>query len=293
MRQSDDMTPQINLTHLRFFCDTVIYGSISEAAKKNYISQSAVSQAISKLETIFGVQLIFQNRQKIQPTDEGKILLKQSQTIFRDIKNTFDLVNQNKEADAGCVKFATTKSLGMSLFASTYTSIKENLPDLEFSFRMGGLTLIRTAVKHEDVDFAIVVYDDVNFGQFEKYPLRKGKFNLYKSKKTPAEAIHNEIFVSDPECIYVPELKNFLEDRGLEPGKLTSLRGWDLVARFTELNLGVGFFPEHLLLGNRYPNIEIHPTEIPTYEYEICAIFNKGVKLSKAALSFLELFKTG
>ena len=50
------MNPAINLIHLKFFCDAVVYESITEAAKMNYISQSAVSQAITKLESIFGVR---------------------------------------------------------------------------------------------------------------------------------------------------------------------------------------------------------------------------------------------
>jgi LysR family transcriptional regulator, carnitine catabolism transcriptional activator len=48
------MNPLINLMHLKFFCDAVTFSSISEAAKRNYVTQSAVSQAIAKLEQILG-----------------------------------------------------------------------------------------------------------------------------------------------------------------------------------------------------------------------------------------------
>lgn len=285
------MHPMINLTHLKFFCDAVVYQSISEAAKMNYITQSAVSQAITKLETIFGVQLFFHNRQKLQLTDEGQIVFEQARAIFRAVQDTFQKVNQTKDQITGCVKFVTSKSLGMSFIASAYKSIKENFPLLDFKFRMGGKNLIRTALRQEDAEFAIVVYGD-NFDQFEKITLHKGLFRLYQSKDLPSDAIKEGVLVYE-DCFYAPELKTFLEDSGYQNPIQDMIPGWELTARFTELNIGVGFFPDYILSHNRYPNIVPHPLEIPSFEYEICAIHNKGVKLSRTAQLFLEQLTTG
>lgn len=285
------MQQTINLLHLRFFCDAVIYGSVTESAKNNFISQSAVSQAISKLESICGVKLVYFNKQKIQLTDEGKVLFEQAKIIFRDVKTTFELLNQTKENICGSLCFACTKSLGMSIFAPLYKTLKDNLPTIDFTFKMGGLNLIRNSVKHDHVNFAIVVYDEINFGQFEKYPLRKGQFRLYKAVDMPVEPVIRELFVSDIDCIYVPEIQDFLKEECGEEVKLTSLRGWDLTARFASLGLGVGFFPDHIVSHNRYPFLEVHPIKTPFFEYEICAIFNKGKKLTKMELAFLDCFK--
>ena len=283
------MNPVINLLHLKFFCDAVMYESISEAAKMNYISQSAVSQAITKLETIFGVQLMFHNRQKLQVTDEGKVVFEQARVIFRNVQDTFEKVNLTKEEITGTLKFVTTKSLGMSFIAPSYKLIRQNLPSLNFKFRMGGLNLIRTALKREEVEFAIVVYDH-NFDQFAKLPLKKGLLNLYHAKESSSDLIDQGVFVDDYDGMYVKELKDYLEERGYQQTLQDAIAGWELAARFTQLNIGVGFFPDYIVSNNRYPSIEIHPLEIPVFEYEICAIYNKGVKLSRTAQLFLEQF---
>jgi LysR family transcriptional regulator, carnitine catabolism transcriptional activator len=68
------------------------------------------------------------------------------------------------------------------------------------------------------------------------------------------------------------------------------LAGWEVVARFTEMNIGIGFFPDYITANNRYPTIKPHPREIPSFEYEICAIYNKGEKLSRAACAFIDQF---
>lgn len=287
------MNPSINLQHLKFFYDAVVYESISEAARMNYISQSAVSQAITKLETIFGVQLFFQNRQKLQVTEEGKIVFEQTQSIFKAVENTFQMVGHSQNLIKGNVRFVTTKSLGSSFIAPLYKTLKKNLPDIDFKFRMEGKNGIRNTLKREEVDFAIVVYDDQNFDQYEKIPLKKGVFQLYQSKNISPDIIHEGVFVYGFDCLHVPELKLFLEEKGIQNPIQDAIAGWDLVAHFVQLGIGVGFIPDYLISHANYPDAITHPLEIPTFEYEICAIHNKGAKLPRVALSFLEELRSG
>ncbi|MCB1114419.1 MAG: LysR family transcriptional regulator [Chlamydiia bacterium] len=283
------MNHNINLIHLKFFCDVVDYESISEAAKMNYISQSAVSQAIRKLETLFGAELLFQNRQKMQVTDEGKLVYDQANIIFRNVQNLFEKIEQTKDISSGSLHFVTTKSLGMSFLAPLYRSIKQNLPHLNLTFRMGGLNVIRTALRREEAEFAIVVVDH-NFDQFDKLLLKKGTLNLYQSVDADPKLIEKGIFIDSGLSLYGAEIKAHLEKLGHLNPIQQELASWDLTARFTDLNLGVGFFPDYILSKDRYPSIEQHPLEIPRFEYEICAIFNKGVKLSRTAQLFLKQF---
>ena len=285
-----DMISLLNLQHLKFFCDAVTFGSVSEAAKMNYITQSAVSQAVGKLEKQFGVSLIYHNRQKLYVTNEGKVLYEHAKEIFKSVQKTFEKVNETKEEISGKLRFVTTKSLGMSFLAPMYKRIQEELPLVDLKFKMGGLNLIRTKLKREEAEFAIVVYDH-NFTQFNKIPITKGRLNLYQEKGTPKNLIRQGVYVDEYEGMHVNELQEYfdaLEDSSIQVKSETS--GWELVARFTDLGIGVGFFPDYILKNNRYPKIKVHPQKIPTFEYEICAIYNKTTKLSRAAHAFIEKF---
>ena len=283
------MDPTINLTHLKFFCDAIVYESLSEAAKMNYISQSAISQAISKLESIFGVDLIFHNRQKLQMTPEGQIVFEQAKDVFKSVQNTFQKIHQSKKEVSGTLKFVTTNSLGMSFIAPMYKQFKQNIPHIDFKFRMGGLNLIRTALKREDVEFAIVVYDH-NFDQFEKHSLKEGHLKLYQSSISDPKLIREGIFIDEEEGLYIKELKSHLNKKGYQKSVQDAVAGWEVAARFVELGMGVGFFPDYIISNDRYPNIIPHPLKTPSFKYEICAIYNKGIKLSRTAQLFLKQF---
>ncbi len=102
------MNSFFNLYHLKFFCDAVTYKSISEAAKRNFVTQSAVSQAIGKLETLFGASLIYHNRQKLYVTEEGNVVYDHAKDVFTSLQNTFSKVNETKDVTACTVKFMTT-----------------------------------------------------------------------------------------------------------------------------------------------------------------------------------------
>jgi DNA-binding transcriptional LysR family regulator len=281
----------INLAHLKFFCDAVTYQSISDAAKKNFISQPAVSHAIKRLENIFGLPLLVHNKQKVVPTEQGMIVFNQATEIFKSVKNTFVKIDETRDVLAGNVHFATTKSLGMSFFPGTYRKMRENLPFVNAAIKMGGVNVIRTALRREEVDFAIVVYDH-HFSQFAKHPIKKGRFNLYYADNAPRDLIDQGVFVDNDLGSFVPQLAQFLSEQHASC-KINSLSGWELVANFANLGIGVGFFPDYLASATRFPLLTLHPTELPPFEYEIAAIYNKANQLSKAARAFIDQFTLG
>lgn len=276
------MYPLINLIHLKFFCDAVQFNSVSEAAKKNYVTQSAVSQAISKLEQILGAELTVHSKQRFQITEEGQLLFEHSRHIFKAVHETCEQIRQKKEI-AGFLNFACTNSLGMSFMASAHKHMQEKYPAVQLNMKLGNLSVIRQALRQNDVEFAIVVYDG-SFANYAKIPLRKGAFGLYQHEG--ASMAENAILVDAWEGMYVQEMMGHLKRADIK----AALGGWEVVARFAERGMGSAFIPDYLLAHNRYPMLK-HCTELPHFEYEIAAIYNKGDKLSRGAQRFLELFR--
>lgn len=282
------MNSQINLLHLKFLCDAVTYNSISEAAKINFVTQSAVSQGIRKLETVLGTQILIHSRKKFQLTDEGKIVFEQARNVFKSIQNIYDGISQSKESITGVLKFVTTKSLGMSFLPSCYRKMKINLPEVSMSVKLGGLNYIRNLIKQGHVEFGIVLYDQ-DFSQFAKQSLMWGKFNLYQCVDAQQSRIENGILVNYYEGTYVKELSEYLQQYSTLRIQ-TELSGWEVIARFTELNMGIGFFPDYIMANQRYANLKVYPLDLPPFDYEICVIYNKGEKLSRAACAFIDHF---
>ena len=283
------MNPQINLLHLKYFCDAVINQSISEAAKINLVTQSAVSQAIYKLEICLRAKILIHNRQKFQITEEGHILFQQARNVFKAVQEIHDKIANVKSEVRGAVKFVCTNSLAMSFIVPIFKKMQDLYPLVELDMKVGNQNFIRNSLKQKDCEFALVVYDK-SYSQFSRVLIRKGFFHLYTHAEAPHDLTKEGVFIDFQEGMFIPELKahyNRVSGQNLKIN--AALAGWEIVARCLEKNSGVGFLPDYILAYDRYPHLTALPFDFPDFPYEICAIFNKGEQLSRSAKAFIDL----
>ena len=71
-----------NLSQYKIFYEVAKAGNISKAAKELYISQPAISKAISKLEDSLGLPLFTRSSRGVQLTPEGEILFTHAREAF-------------------------------------------------------------------------------------------------------------------------------------------------------------------------------------------------------------------
>ncbi|WP_418026896.1 LysR family transcriptional regulator [Paenibacillus sp. JJ1722] len=58
----------MNLKRIKYFIDLVECRNFTETAKKNFVSQTTISQQIASLENEFNIQLIDRKQIPIEPT---------------------------------------------------------------------------------------------------------------------------------------------------------------------------------------------------------------------------------
>ena len=75
----------VDLNSLKVFYEACLAKSFTKASQKLYISQSAVSIQIKKLEQSMDVQLIERNSKSFKLTIEGQNLFKMAQDIFERV----------------------------------------------------------------------------------------------------------------------------------------------------------------------------------------------------------------
>jgi DNA-binding transcriptional LysR family regulator len=72
----------MEIRELRVIVAVAEEGSLSAAARRLQISQSAMSQTVSTLERQLGVELLVRSSAGVRPTDAGRVLLSEAQTIL-------------------------------------------------------------------------------------------------------------------------------------------------------------------------------------------------------------------
>lgn len=272
-----------NLTFLRYFLSAAQSKSISKAAKENYVSQSAISQAIGKLEVALSKQLITHEQNRFQLTQDGLLLLEKCKEIFVIVSEIEDCFNETAGLYKGKLSFACTHSFALSLLPPHLGKLSQIAEAVEPVLRFGHTGTIVELVKKGDVDFGIVL-DNEDFSAFHTKEIYRGEYRLYRAKNFSEQALSR--FILSEERKEVSLLRQYLNDKGIEMSSCMEVSSWEVIASLTEQGLGIGFLPDYIV-GKR----AIIPDScvIPRIPYRILAIFPKNRGLSRNAQMFIDL----
>lgn len=270
----------INLFHLKCFCDTALMGSLSEAARRNFVSQPAVSKAIKNLENVLGVSLCHHKKQQFKLTAEGEIVLAKSKDIFSSIKRLQDALSQCPKQPKMPLHFVATQSIALSVFPELIPSFREAHPQIELHFLLGGLSQIKNWLRQGIFEFALVMDSD-DVSEYQKIPIYTGSFGVYKHKDETRS-------IESIGC-YVEHQKGFkvAQYQGIQSVPIMELNSWELIARTLESRGGYGLIPD--IVVKRYPGLM--PAMPETLPYTICAILPKGEELSLSAQVLIQLLR--
>lgn len=149
----------LNLRHLRAFREVARHQSVSVAATRIHLSQPAVTQAISKLETHLGTQLFTRQGSGMFLSEPGKLYLHRVERALSLIENgaRMALRTRRKGSAKGFANFdlfVTTAQLRSLLavaeagnFSLAARSIKISQPSLHRTARdlerLAGITLFK------------------------------------------------------------------------------------------------------------------------------------------------------
>lgn len=276
----------LNLAYLQYFYDAVIHQSISAAARENFVSQSAISQGISKLEIALQTKLTTHQKQKFRLTEEGKIVFKEAKNLFSVVAGLKDKLSALKGEISGEIKFACTNSLAQFYLPPAYLNMRQNYPKVSLKLHRGSLNFIHESLRNEKVSFALVL-DSPEIEGYDREPISQGYFRLYKNKGLKK---NSGILVDHFENYEVVELRERHKERyGKDLDILDTLSGWALVLTFVQLKHGTGYLPE--FIASEKKDLKEVKLDIKPIQYSICMIKLKGSPMTRAESAFLDILR--
>lgn len=146
------MLPDFNRLKIFYF----IYAtkSVATAAKELHITQSAVSQHLSKLESELEVSLFTRMHKKLIPTIAGDRLFKITQPFIKDLKIGLENIKQEQASPRGLLKIGAPIELGKAFFPGVFSSFRNHYPEVSFRLRLGDTESLLPLVKEGQLDFA-------------------------------------------------------------------------------------------------------------------------------------------
>jgi len=91
----------MELRHLRYFHAVAELGSMSAAARRLYVSQSAISEQIRDLEHELGCQLLDRSGRKLSLTPQGQVFLEEARRTLEAAQRAIDLTRRAVHGEVG------------------------------------------------------------------------------------------------------------------------------------------------------------------------------------------------
>lgn len=254
-----------HLSQYRVFYAVAKSGNISHAAKELFISQPAISKAISKLEESLGTTLFKRSSRGVTLTDEGQVLYRHVSSAFSALDRGENELKRMKNFNIGQLRFGVSNTLCkyvllpyLKEFIQTYPHIRILISSQDTVHSIRDLDqhkvdigLITEPKNKKELKFCPVMQIHDTFvctpAYLENLRLREGAdVNVFETAT---------IMLLNRNNMTRMHIDSYLAEHSIEPRQLLETNTMNLLIAFSETGLGVGcvvreFVREALDAGN-------------------------------------------
>ena len=135
-------------------------GSISRAAERLFLTQSALNQQLLKLEKEIGMQLFERRKHSMVPTEAGQIYLEGARQILQIKENTYKKLNDLHQEGHGTISIAYTPERGADMFSDLFPVFHMLYPEIRFHTKELRNKRMEQALANKEVDLACMTFTE-------------------------------------------------------------------------------------------------------------------------------------
>lgn len=163
------MLPDLN--RLRTFFHVRHEGSVSKAAAALHVTQSAVSQALGKLEHEIGTQLFVRRHRKLVPTPAGETLYALVKPFLASLDEGLEQLKRAKHEVAGLLRVGAPVEFGSRRLPAAFAAFRREHPGVSFELTLGHPTRLLPLLDRGSLDMA---FADIFTARHEGAPGQAG-----------------------------------------------------------------------------------------------------------------------
>lgn len=237
----------MNFRKLKIFYETAIELNMTKVAKKLYISQPSISQAIHEIEEELDVILFDRIGKKLFLTEEGNIYLSYARRILNLYEEGLKTISDMSKNEKGRIKIGASTTIGIYILPDIIKEFLQNYESIEVSLSVNNSEEIEKMVLENQVDFAFIegrafsdeiikedMWEDELIFISSAYHKWNKKKELQKQDIAHEKLIMREIGSGTREVV-----EGFLENNNIDYSIFMELGNTEAIKKSVEANLGV------------------------------------------------------
>ena len=145
----------INLNLYKIFYEVALSESISDASKKLFITQSAVSKSLKKLEEDLNTKLFYRNSKGVKITDKGEELLFYVKEAFNNLITAERTMIESETLNKGKISIGVPSQIGSFFIFKNITNFHKKYPNIEITIISKTTKQLLKLLESHEIDFII------------------------------------------------------------------------------------------------------------------------------------------
>ncbi|MDS0525959.1 LysR family transcriptional regulator [Clostridium sp. SHJSY1] len=271
----------MNIEKIKYYIDLVECRNFTETARKNYVSQTTISQQIASLEREFEIELIDRKQIPIEPTKAGWLFYEEAIVLWKQYNHMKSkMINfQNNSTQILSIEYVTVTDINSLL--KIIPSFKENYKNIKLELNRVLLKDVSEFLQKGIYDVAIAFDSELTEkNNIHTYTLYEGQYCAVVNNKHPL--FHNK-FISKNELYKYPlvmlnptvlgssyylMIKNALED-GFTPKIIQTVDDVETELFYIITENLIGFFPDNYDVSYLKDSVRLIPIEKSHHTFKI------------------------
>ena len=283
--------------------------SITRAAEKLFVTQSALNQQLLRLEKELGAPLFHRSKVDMRPTEIGQVYLDNAREILRIKQRTYNLINDMTDAKKGRLSIGFTPGRGSEMFTHVYPSFHQAYPNVIVEPHELSVHRQQQMISQGNLDIGFQTLSErqrtdseyIKLGEEEIFLLVPSihpaaeQLAATQTASAPFPIANLTLFQYEPFVLMYKEstiraiTDEIFRKSGFTPNVLFETASNNTVLSMIKANLCCGVVPEYYV--RRLPK-GISCFAFPTHpSWDIAANYRKNGYLSEAAKYFIELVR--
>jgi len=282
------------LRSLRILCDLVVTQSFTETGRRNYLTQSAVSQHLKTLESKFGRRLVERGRGQIRLTSAGETALEAAKDNLARYEQMERALKQPPGKIAGKLRVGSIYTVGLYELPGYTSAFLEQYP---------GVDLLLSYLKDSEV-YEALLDDRIELGivdspkpraQMTITPFKKERIVLITSIRHPwatrrrvsITQLHDQPFIVPQAEFPIDEI---LRKTAVRVKVVHAFDNIEITKRAVEIGLGMALVPLVTVANEaRAGRLKVLELTEGTFERPVGILTRKRAELSLPARKLIEL----
>ena len=275
--------------------------NITKTAEKLFVSQSAVTQSLKKLEEQLGGTLFVRNKKGVELTDAGEKLYNYIESSINVLNNAENMFSQYTDSDSGTIRICGGSAICNIFFAELVSKVSEKYPNIRLTLRDSKTKEAKEKLLKDEID--MIILEEINereedgieiipimdfefcFFTTPEYLEKIGGFNLEKAKEyiyiVPQEGSRRRV-----------GMDKILKEANIEINPQYEFTNGNVVKDVVGSGVGIGYINE-LMIADKLKSGELVKLDfgLKNVKDRIVVEIKDSRKTSNAVLKIAEMIK--